>query len=179
MTTINTANASIEGETSISYDEQIIDSALTEAKAAGVTLRGNALMAVVSWGACRGLNKFADAVFDESQLQVPEALEHDWERWPEGPLSASGKAPVNSPDHRATPAYPVAEISYEGVYAMSQHEGEMVYNRDGHEIHWVAENYTKPGSKKHYLIDPLKDLLPYLEGFVATEINYALKTFLV
>lgn len=154
----------------------VIGQATRDAIDAGVGLRGNALYAVVAWAACRGLNEFADAVFERSQAEVPEALEHDYERWPEGSLAESGKAPMNSIDHRATPAYPIAQVSYDTPYAMAQHEGEMEYinPRSGKTVRWVARSYTKPGSKSHYLEDPFKMMLPELEGFVAASVQEAL-----
>lgn len=79
----------------------------------------------------RALNRMAIEIERISKEQVP----HD-----KGPLKASGKHV----------RYGVMQyrVFYNKVYALFQHEGG-----DGKR---VVRNYSKPGKKKHYLIDPAR-----------------------
>lgn len=139
------------------------------------------------------INKAAYEIYLQSQKEVPKAvgaeLERSVERYGES-LTMSGKypGPVGAkagrtgyktirPELGATAENLEASVVYESPYALAQHEGEMVYQRDGKGIHWQAENYTTAGTKKHYLSDPAKAMIPLIPEMIGTAIEAVLAEF--
>jgi hypothetical protein len=133
------------------------------------------------------VNQLAEDVFYASQVEVPKAqgekAERDIERHgetlaqsgrygggrggPRGGTSVIARSRHVDLDLRATPEKLEAQVVYESDYALAQHEGVMEYERGGKAITWAAHNYSTPGTKSHYLSDPLKALagnLPYIAG---------------
>lgn len=137
--------------------------------------------------AAAALNEFTDDIAEMSLVEVPkEDLE----------LAGSILYPGNDPASRATPEDLDAEISYNTIYAAAQHEGWMIYLRlhpvepvteggvvvgyfedetriEPTEIFWKVEHYTTPGTKDHYLSDPLKAKMPDMEAFIYKRVREA------
>jgi hypothetical protein len=141
--------------------------------------------------AASALDKFADNVHSVSEPEVPVKF---------GELKASALYPANDPASRCDPELleDGSMVSYNTVYAAAQHEAEAVQHRmhpsvpivkSGlivgwytdtsriyeHDVNWVVEHYTEPGTKGHYLSDPLKYETPKLERFMALNIAQVLK----
>jgi hypothetical protein len=116
------------------------------------------LMAGASAGPLMGrlLKEEADDIFRESQEQVP---------FRDGPLKASGR--VGDPVMAGSNDW-LVEISYGSTavaYALYQHEG---MRRDGSH---VVRNYSYPGKKKHYLIDPVEQHIPDIAPHMALKLQ--------
>ena len=141
--------------------------------------------------AARALNQIADGIAADSERETP----HD-----KGELRASALYPGNDPASRCEPDDLVsgAMVSYNTVYAAAQHEGWA----EQHWIHprvpiikggvlvgfytdtskiklkdviWVVKHHTEPGTKTHFLEDPLKAKTPRMELFMAASIDAELK----
>jgi hypothetical protein len=141
--------------------------------------------------AATALNRFADGVASDSELEVPVES---------GELKASALYPANDPASRCAPEDLVtgAMVSYNTVYAAAQHEEFAIQHRmhpvvplfkkgmlvgfytdtskiDEHDIVWRVKQWTEPGTKGHFLSDPLKAKTPRLEMFMAASIKSELK----
>lgn len=145
----------------------------------------------VRTAAATALNQLADKVAADSVPEVPFEF---------GELRASALYPGNDPGSQCSPDDLAAGAlaSYNTVYAAAQHEGWAIQHRmhpvvplfksgvlvgfytdtskiDVHEIVWVVENYSEPGTKDHFLEDPLKANIPRMELFMAASISAELK----
>jgi hypothetical protein len=94
----------------------------------------------------RALNRMAIDIERLSKEQVP----HN-----KGPLKSSGS-------HRRYDRL-IYHVFYRKEYALYQHEGG-----DGKR---VVRNYSKPGKKKHYLIDPAKIISEKKTNYMKQEIS--------
>jgi hypothetical protein len=118
-------------------------------------------------------------VYELSQQEVPKSgTEDDRNRFGET-LAESGKYPGNDPELAATPVNLIAQVLYDHPAARAQHEGHMVYERNGKSVTWVVHNYSTAGTKAHYLSDPFKAVWPKLEERVALRIREKLGESLV
>jgi hypothetical protein len=119
---------------------------------------------IVRRATARALNLLADQL---AAMAIPETP------MVTGTLRGSEVFPSNDGDgsHTATEDHLESMVSFNTVYAMAQHEGDMTYERNGKEIHWVVKRHTEPGTKTHYLEDPYKALVPRMEPFIAAYIK--------
>lgn len=135
----------------------------------------------------QAINQLMDKVAADSLEEVP--LEF-------GELRASAIYPGNDADGTSTATEDNLEAaaSYNTVYAAAQHEGQAIQERNHpvvltkvgwrtllsvdyqHTILWVVKKYTEPGTKAHFLSDPLKAMVPRTEPFVSASIAQALDT---
>lgn len=139
--------------------------------------------------AAEGINDFANAIAERSLEEVPREDDE---------LADSCRYPENDPDHAATEHHLEATVEYDTVYAIAQHEG-MATMHHHHPIvprtkggflegffedtkkfkevtiEWVAEHYTVPGTKSHYLSDPYKAELPFFEEHVYERVQARFK----
>ncbi len=112
------------------------------------------------FGAARALNEAANDLKVHSLQITPMEF---------GPLRASVEV------DRANHQHLRAQVSYNTKYAAAQHEGEMTYTRaDGTIVHWVARNYTTPGTGSKFLERPLLALVPHLAGYIARGVRSVL-----
>jgi hypothetical protein len=141
--------------------------------------------------AATAFNQFADGVASDSELEVPVDS---------GDLKASALYPANDPGSRCAPEdlWRGSEVSYNTVYAAAQHEGFAVQHRMHpvvpitkkgvvvgyftdtsrifiHDVIWKVEHWSEPGTKDHFLSDPLKAKSPRLEAFTGASIAAALR----
>jgi hypothetical protein len=135
---------------------------------------------IVKQSAAKAFNQLADKVAADSLVEVP--LET-------GTLRASATYPGNDPASAATEDDLEATVAYNTVYAHAQHEGMALQKRlhpsvyiEGvgwrtltnvskpHQVMWVVKEYTEPGTKKKFLEDPYKAMIPRMEPFVAASI---------
>lgn len=145
------------------------------------------------------IDAFANRVAGRSLAEVPKgpragddsaAREHGGE-FEAGSLAGSIRYPGNDPAMRCDPAsdYFSAAIEYDTEYAVAQHEGiaVMIHHHpvipgaqgffertdveQDIEIVWEVKNYTTPGTKSHYLSDPFKAAIPFMEDSVGRYIR--------
>jgi hypothetical protein len=127
---------------------------------------------VMARAAAQAMNAAADDLAAKSLDEAPLDV---------GTLRASCLYPSNDPtgEHSATEDDLDAMVSYNTVYAHAQHEGEALQHwihprvpisKHGvvvgfftdtsriqeKEVLWVARRYSTPGTKSHFLSDPLK-----------------------
>jgi Minor capsid protein len=114
---------------------------------------------IVRKATARALNLLADQLAAKALQETPMVT---------GTLRGSEVFPSNDLDgsHTATEDHLTSMVSFNTVYAQAQHEGEMTYERNGKEIHWVVKRHTEPGTKDHYLSDPYKALIPHMQPFI-------------
>lgn len=125
--------------------------------------------------AADGINEWTNDVAMLSLVEVPKGP-HEHSGEPDDlALAQSIRYPGNDRAMAANAELLDAAVSYNTVYAAAQHEGQMTYEKDGEEIYWKVESYTTPGTKDHYLEDPLKAMAPLLEGYVGRHVREVLQ----
>lgn len=130
-------------------------------------------------GAADGINEWTNKLAELSLIEVPKGPRNrDGE--PDLALADSIRFPGNDPAHAAHADFLDATVEYDTDYAAAQHEGEAWMTRTDlaggvYEVHWVVESYTTPGTKSHYLEDPLKAMLPFQEEYVAKHVRAVLQ----
>lgn len=142
------------------------------------TKLGDEVKARIREAAADGINDWTNEVAKLSMEEVPKGPTRHRD---EGDLSLldSIRYPGNDPAMAAHAEDLDAGISYDTVYAGVQHEGEAWMTRydeagEPYEIHWVVKKYTTPGTKSHYLEDPLKAMEPLLEEYIGRYVREVL-----
>lgn len=142
--------------------------------------------------AADAINEFTNRIARDSLVEVPRGPRGEDEAGEPGELAASIRYPGNDMGSRAHADWLWANIEYDTPYAHAQHEGLMImvhhhpiipgrqhfFERTGEEqevtIEWEVRHHTTPGTKDHYLSDPLKRHIPEMEEFVGMKIREAM-----
>jgi hypothetical protein len=138
---------------------------------------------IINRAAARAMNVCADDLAARSIDECPMET---------GTLRGTCQYPSNDPtgSHSATEDDLDAVVSYNTVYAAAQHEGAALQHRmhpvypigDGQfrtntrvikprVIEWVVKRYTTPGTKSHFLSDPLKAMAPRYERLIGLQVE--------
>jgi len=130
--------------------------------------------------AADGINEWTNKVAELSLVEVPKGpRKHKWDDL-DFELAGSIRYPGNDISMAAHAEDLDALISYGGPYAAAQHEGQMWYMRKDRwggdmTVYWKVEHYTTPGTKDHFLEDPLKAMMPFQEEYVAKHVREVLQ----
>lgn len=128
--------------------------------------------------AADGINEWINDLAELSLVEVPKGPRNR-NGEPDLNLAGSIRYPGNDPLMAAHAEDLDAQIVYLADYAAAQHEGIAVRHHVGRygiekDIVWVVKDYTTPGTKSHYLEDPLKAMMPLQEEYVAKHVRAVL-----
>jgi hypothetical protein len=127
----------------------------------GSTIRGAEIAAeledIMKVAMSEAINEILVEIYEMSQKEVPRSED-------ERAIERFGKTLAESGIIiKSTPETLVGTVEYDQPSAAAQHEGAMLYERDGKTIEWIVHQYTTEGTKSHYLSDPMKAMIPQIE----------------